>query len=73
MGNVLIQPKYSDRPPPQTMNDNQSFGRINDICVCLCVCVCGGKGGGTLNLAFLQAYQATRQEGVIRILQSYGL
>ena len=48
MGNVLIQPKYSDRPPPQTMNDSQSFGRINDICVCLCVCVCVGGGGGTL-------------------------
>ena len=54
MGNVLIQPKYSDRPPPQTMNDNQSFGRVNDICVCLrvcacvCVCVCVCGGGGTL-------------------------
>ena len=48
MGNVLIQPKYSDRPPPQTMNDSQSFGRINDICVCLCVCVCVWGGGGTL-------------------------
>ena len=48
MGNVLIQLKYSDRPPPQTMNDNQSFGRVNDICMCLCVCVCvwGGGGGG---------------------------
>ena len=50
MGNVLIQLKYSDRPPPQTMNDNQSFGRVNDICMCLCVCVCvcvcvGGGGG----------------------------
>ena len=57
------------------------------VCLCVCVCVCvGGGGGGTQKknlpwmifvrasfLAFLQAYQATRQEGVIIILQSYGL